>query len=99
VLNDTGVEEANFALAGENLNNRVVADFEVHGPITAQFLQEHRIDYVAQAVSEKENEPGMHKSVQVLAPTAEVCSEVKGKKRWQILKVEANQQQHATSAP
>ncbi len=99
VLNDTGVEEANFALAGENLNNRVVADFEVHGPITAQFLQEHRIDYVAQAVSEKENEPGMHKSVQVLAPTAEVWSEVKGKKRWQILKVEANQQQHATSAP
>lgn len=99
VLNDTGIEEANFSLAGEKLTNRVVADFEVHGPITSQFLQEHRIDFIAEAVSEKGNAPGMHKIVQVLAPTVEVWSEVKGAKRWRVLKVEASQQQHAASAP
>lgn len=99
VLNDTGIEEANFSLAGEKLSNRVVADFEVQGPINSQFLQEHRIDFIAEAFSEKDNAPGMHKIAQVVAPTVEVWSEVKGAKCWRILKVETDQQQHAASAP
>jgi hypothetical protein len=99
ILNDTGIEEANFSLAGEKLTNRVVADFELQDPITSQFLKEHRIDFIAEAFSEKADAPEMHKVTQVLAPTVEVWSEVNGGKRWRVLKVEASQPQPTASAP
>ena len=99
ILNDTGIEEANFLLAGEKLTNRVIADFELQDPITSQFLKEHRIDFIAEAFPEKADAPDMHKVTQVLAPTVEVWTEVKGGKRWRVLKVEASQPQPRASAP
>jgi hypothetical protein len=88
VLNNTGIEEANFTLAGEKLSNQVVADFEVPDPITPQFLSEKHIDFVVEAFPESGSAAGMHKSAELLAGGREVLDASVGGKRWRIWKVE-----------
>jgi hypothetical protein len=51
VLNYTGLDEKNFALAGEKLWNCVVPAFEVHHPLTMDFLRDHHVDFVAEIAS------------------------------------------------
>ena len=53
LLNDTGIQEANFMLAGSHLSNHVIADFDVPNPITQEFLLQRHVDYVVEVVPEQ----------------------------------------------
>ncbi|MGC2195468.1 MAG: hypothetical protein WA628_12395 [Terriglobales bacterium] len=92
LLNNTGIEEANFTLSGERLSNQVVADFDVPDPITPQFLSENHIDFVVEAIPENGIAPGMHKRADFVAGRREDLSASVGGKRWRIWKVEAANQ-------
>jgi hypothetical protein len=48
VLNRTGIEEKNFALAGSGLTNCVVPAFEAPSTLTREFLLENHVAYVAE---------------------------------------------------
>ncbi len=37
----------NFALAGKYLSNRVIPRFEAHSRISAEFLRNRKVDYIA----------------------------------------------------
>jgi hypothetical protein len=50
VLNATGREEENFALAGNTLSNCVVPAFEVPHQLTPDFLREHNVSFVVETV-------------------------------------------------
>ena len=50
VLNASGIGEKNFALAGRQLTNRVIPDFEAPSELTAQSLSATGTDYVVEVV-------------------------------------------------
>jgi hypothetical protein len=50
VLNATGLEEKNFALAGSHLTNAVIADFEAPAELTAESLRVAGASYIAEIV-------------------------------------------------
>ena len=50
VLNASGIGEKNFALAGRQLTNRVIPDFEAPSELTAQSLRGIGADYVVEVV-------------------------------------------------
>lgn len=99
VVNNTGIEEANFYLAGERLSNQVIADFELPEVITPQFLQRYSIDFVVEALPEKADVSGRKKAANLQAPVQEVWSEVKDGKRWRVLRVDGRSFPHVGSAP
>jgi hypothetical protein len=98
-VNNTGIEEANFYLAGERLSNQVIADFELPEVITPQFLQRYSIDFVVEALPEKADVSGRKKAANLQAPVQEVWSEVKDGKRWRVLRVDGRSFPHVGSAP
>ncbi len=59
VINYTHSEENNFALAGAGLHNRVIPGFEVPNPLTPEFLQSHRGDFVAEIVPDTSEWPAL----------------------------------------
>lgn len=89
VLNATGQEEENFALAGNGLTNCVVPAFEVPNQLTPDFLREHNVSYVV------ETAPSSGQASTPLEPVApmsllETDTVLSGetKVRWRIWKVE-----------
>ena len=55
VLNDTGILEKEFALAGTKLTNWVVPTFEEPKELTEDYLASQRIDYIVEAVQDPES--------------------------------------------
>lgn len=55
VLNDTGILEKEFALAGTKLTNWVVPTFEEPKELTQDYLASQRIDYIVEAVQDPES--------------------------------------------
>jgi len=54
VLNATGQEEENFALAGNMLSNCVVPAFEVPNKLTPEFLREQNVSFVVDTIQSTE---------------------------------------------
>jgi hypothetical protein len=82
VVNATGGKDKNFALAGRQLNNRVIASFEA--PPTAESL--HGPEYVVETV------PGVYPETSLVRPGAvlvddEWVSTGEEKVRWRVWKV------------
>ncbi|MGH9515746.1 MAG: hypothetical protein ACRD3P_08725 [Terriglobales bacterium] len=87
VLNDTGQEDENFALAGNTLRNCVVPAFEVPNKLTPDFLREHNISFVVETVpSGGKGFQQIDPSTMSLIETDQVLSG-ETKVRWLVWKV------------
>lgn len=87
LLNNTGIEEANFALAGERISNQVVADFEVPNPITPQFLAKEKVDYVVELAPENVNPANRKHIAEFASQGYEPMLATVGKQHWEFWKV------------
>lgn len=84
LLNNTGVREANFTLAGKKLSNRVIADFDVPNPITPEFLAERHVDFVVEASRADGGNAGFRETAQFAPAQRDGLSAMAGGKRWQF---------------
>jgi hypothetical protein len=89
LLNDTGIQEANFMLAGSHLSNHVIADFDVPNPITQEFLLQRQVDYVVEVVPEQ-GRARLSDTAEFLPATGASIESTIGRKRWQLWKVTGN---------
>jgi len=87
ILNDTGFMTNNFPLAGEKLNNYVIAAADLPKQLTPEFIASEKVEYIVQIPSESGD------GVSVVAPippsiavTDFATSNVNGK-LWRIWKV------------
>jgi len=87
VLNATGLEETNYPLTGMSLGNCVVPAFEISGPLTANFLVENGVDYIAEIIPEQ-GETRMANIPSVTLVKSEVVKTGETKVRWRVWKVE-----------
>jgi hypothetical protein len=97
LLNNTGIQEANFMLAGSHLSNHVIADFDVPNPITREFLRQRHVDYVVEVVPEQGG-AGLSHSAEFLPATGASIDSMIARKRWQLWKVAGNDGQPAKAA-
>ena len=95
LLNNTGIHEANFALAGEQLSSHVILDFEVPNPITSQFLTEHRVDYVVELETEGPNASGTNPLAGFVHDGHGLITATAGKENWEFWKVRADEAPHS----
>jgi hypothetical protein len=95
LLNDTGISEANFELAGNNLSNRVIADFEVPNPITPEFLAGRHVDFVVEAAQPGGGKVGFRQTAKFSPPSLTSVTATAGGKNWVFWPV--GQRQEATS--
>jgi hypothetical protein len=89
LLNDTGIQEANFMLAGSHLSNHVIADFDMPHPITREFLLQRHVDYVVEVVPEQGGAKLSDTAGFQPATGASIDSTI-ASKHWQLWKVAGN---------
>jgi hypothetical protein len=89
LLNDTGIQEANFILAGSHLSNHVIADFDMPHPITREFLLQRHVDYVVEVVPEQ-GRAGISDTAEFLPATGASIDSTIARKHWQLWKVAGN---------
>ena len=87
VLNATGLEEKNYPLAGMSLDNCVVPAFEISGPLTANFLVENGVDYIAE-ITPEQGETRLANIPLVTLVKSEMVKTGETKVRWRVWKVE-----------
>jgi hypothetical protein len=86
VLNATGLEEKNYPLTGMSLGNCVVPAFEISGPLTANFLAENGVDYIAEIIPEQ-RETRIANIPSVTLVKSELVKNGETKVRWRVWKV------------
>jgi hypothetical protein len=87
VLNETKLEEKNFALAGKGLRICVVPGFEAPAAVTADFLRQHGVGFVAEIVPPHEEHADAHAAPGTSLVWEEVVETGEGHVRWRLWKV------------
>lgn len=87
VLNATGLEENNFALSGKGLTNCVVSSFEVPKKLTPEFLSEHNVSFLVEAVQSTTETSTPLESLNISLLETDLIPSGKTKVRWRIWKV------------
>ncbi|HST09497.1 MAG TPA: hypothetical protein VLL05_03915, partial [Terriglobales bacterium] len=98
LLNNTGISEANFELAGKNLSNRVIADFDVPNPITPEFLAGRHVDFVVEAAQPGGGRVGFRETAKFSPPNLVNVTVMAGGKNWVFWPVGPREGQAAPSA-
>lgn len=97
LLNNTGIQEANFTLAGSHLSNHVIANFDVPNPITREFLWQRHVDYVVEVVPEQAGQ-GMSEVADFQPGAGESINSTIARKHWQLWRVTGNDAQGPSKA-
>lgn len=88
ILNDTGLPEKDFALAGKRLTNKVVTAFEAPQELTPGFISSRHIDYVVQIrLANDDRENSSPAALPETVAGTEVFHSTQAGKVWRVWKV------------
>jgi hypothetical protein len=90
LINNTGIRDANYTLAGSKQANRVIADFEVPSVITPEFLAARHVDFVVEATEVDGEKAPLRPAGQFSPGNREVLSAIAGGRRWTFCPVAAS---------